>query len=160
MDNLWAPWRKEYIEQIGKEQGCFLCQELEKKDSAENLILYRGKHSFIILNRYPYSNGHVMVAPLRHTGNFEKLKGKELQEICILSQKLIAVLKKVYNPQGFNLGINLGRCAGAGLVDHIHQHIVPRWEGDTNYMLVTGKTKVIPEDLEESYKQIKKALNL
>ena len=160
MDNLWAPWRKEYIKQIGKEQGCFLCQELEKEDSAENLILYRGKYSFIILNRYPYSNGHVMVAPLRHTGNFEELKKEELQEIFTLSQKLIAALKKVYNPQGFNLGINLGRCAGAGLIDHLHLHIVPRWEGDTNYMLVTGNTKVIPESLEEGYKQIKKALNL
>jgi len=160
MDNLWAPCRKEYVSKIGKEKGCFLCQVLQKEDGPENLILHRGKHSFIILNLYPYNNGHLMVAPLRHIGNFEELKEEELQEIFTFSQKLIPVLKKVYNPQGFNLGINLGRCGGAGLIGHFHLHIVPRWEGDTNFMLVTGKTKVIPESLEESYKEIKKALNL
>lgn len=152
---MWAPWREEYVKKVDKFEGCFLCHYLERKDKLENLILHRGRHSFIVLNRYPYNNGHIMIAPFRHIGNFEDLKEEEIKEIFLLAKKIIPVLKRVYQPHGFNLGINLGRCAGAGLVDHFHLHIVPRWDGDTNYMPVTGGTKVIPEALEKSYRKIK-----
>ena len=128
------------------------------KDELNSLILYRAKYSFIILNRYPYSNGHLMIVPFQHTGNLEDLSDEELKEIFLLARKIIPILKKVYKPHGFNLGINLGRCAGAGLVDHLHLHIVPRWEGDTNYMPVVGATKVISESLKESYRRIKNAI--
>ena len=157
-ENLWAPWREEYVKKADNLKECFLCHYLTLKDGVKNLILYRGANSFIILNRYPYNNGHLMIAPIRHVGKLEELKEKELIELFSLIPKIILVLKKTYHPHGFNLGMNLGRCAGAGIKDHLHVHIVPRWEGDTNYMTVLSGTKVIPEALEESYKKIKEVV--
>lgn len=158
MKNLWAPWRREYVKNVDKVKGCFLCNCLKIKNESQDLILYKGENSFIILNRYPYNNGHLMIVPFKHTGNIEDLGEEETKEIFLLAKKIIPILKEVYNAQGFNVGLNLGRCAGAGVIDHLHLHIVPRWEGDTNYMAVTSKTKVIPESIEESYRKIKSAI--
>lgn len=143
------------MKKAGKVKGCFLCKYLKLKDMRKSLILYRGKHSFIILNRFPYNNGHLMIAPNRHLKNLEDLSEKEANEIFSLVRKIIPIFKKAYRPQGFNIGLNLGICAGTSVADHMHIHIVPRWEGDTNYMPVIGETKIIPESLQESYKIIK-----
>lgn len=158
MENLWAPWRGKYVKNIGKFKGCFLCHYLKVKDGSKSLILYRAKHSFVILNRYPYNNGHLLIASNKHTGDLTKLSEAEVAEIFLLARKIIPILKKIYHPHGFNIGLNLGRHAGAGVADHLHLHIVPRWEGDTNYMPVLGATKVIPESLEESYRRIKSTI--
>lgn len=155
MEKLWAPWRGKYVKNVGKVKGCFLCEHLKLKDACKSLVLYKGKHSFIILNRFPYNNGHLMIAPNKHLKNLEDLSDEEANEIFSLVRKIIPILKKAYRPQGFNVGINLGACAGTSVEAHLHLHIVPRWEGDTNYMPVIGETKIIPESLQESYKIIK-----
>lgn len=154
---LWAPWRREYVTKADSKE-CFLCEALKKVDGEENLILKRGKWSFIILNRFPYNSGHLMVAPLRHEGELLRLTQEEKKEIWELMELSLKLLSKVYNPHGFNIGINIGRPAGAGLITHFHLHIVPRWEGDTNFLPVFSQTKVIPEALEESYRRLKEGL--
>ncbi len=155
---LWAPWRKDYVTRVDKE-GCFLCQALRMEDGVDNLVLKRGKEAFIILNRYPYNSGHLMVAPLRHVGEILELKEEEERELWEFLKTGIRIIRKVYSPQGLNIGINLGRPAGAGLVSHLHIHIVPRWEGDTNFLPLLSETKVIPESLEESYKKLFEAFS-
>lgn len=155
MEKLWAPWRGKYVKNIDKVKGCFLCHAVKSKDDCKSLIPYRAKHSFVILNRYPYNNGHLLIAPIKHVKNLEDLNEKEVNELFLLVRKIIPILKKIYHPQGFNMGLNLGACAGTSVEDHLHLHIVPRWEGDTNFMPVVGATKIIPESLEESYRRIK-----
>ncbi|NJE42353.1 HIT domain-containing protein [Thermococcus sp. GR6] len=157
MKVLWAPWRIEYI-RSPKYDGCIFCDFPKENRDRERLILYRGKHSFIIMNNYPYNPGHVMIAPYRHVGKWEELTDEELLEIMKLSQIMIKALKKAMDPHGFNMGVNIGHVAGAGIDDHVHLHIVPRWNGDTNFMPVIADTKVIPESLEEAYDELKKAL--
>jgi len=158
LKTLWAPWRIEYI-RSPKHDGCIFCDFPKEDRDRERLILYRGEHSFIIMNNYPYNPGHVMIAPYRHVGKWEDLTDDELLEIMELSQLMIKALKKAMNPHGFNMGVNLGRVAGAGIDDHVHLHIVPRWNGDTNFMPVIADTKVIPESLEEAYDELKKAID-
>jgi ATP adenylyltransferase len=158
MKIMWAPWRIEYI-RSPKHDGCIFCDFPKENRDKERLILYRGKHCFIIMNNYPYNPGHVMIAPYRHVGRWEDLTDYELLEMMQLSQLMIKALKKTMNPQGFNMGVNLGRVAGAGIDDHVHLHIVPRWNGDTNFMPVIANTKVIPESLEEAYDELKKAID-
>ncbi|QDA31122.1 HIT domain-containing protein [Thermococcus indicus] len=158
MKTLWAPWRIEYI-RSPKHDGCIFCDFPKENRDRERLILYRGEHCFIIMNNYPYNPGHVMIAPYRHVGKWEDLTDEELLEIMKLSQLMIKALKKTMNPHGFNLGVNLGRVAGAGIDDHVHLHIVPRWNGDTNFMPVIADTKVIPESLEEAYDELKRAID-
>ncbi|NJE30913.1 HIT domain-containing protein [Thermococcus sp. 18S1] len=158
MKTLWAPWRIEYI-RSPKHDGCIFCDFPKENRDRERLILYRGKHCFIIMNNYPYNPGHVMIAPYRHVGKWEDLTEEELLEMMKLSQLMIKALKKTMNPHGFNMGVNLGRVAGAGIDDHVHLHIVPRWNGDTNFMPVIADTKVIPESLEEAYDELKKAID-
>lgn len=158
MKIMWAPWRIEYI-RSPKHDGCIFCDFPKENRDRERLILYRGKHCFIIMNNYPYNPGHVMIAPYRHVGRWEDLTDYELLEMMQLSQLMIKALKKTMNPQGFNMGVNLGRVAGAGIDDHVHLHIVPRWNGDTNFMPVIANTKVIPESLEEAYDELKKAID-
>jgi len=153
MKILWAPWRMEYIKS-GKTEGCIFCLKPRENRDKENLILYRGEKSFIILNRYPYNNGHLMVAPYRHLSELEMLDRDEMTEIMMLLSKSIVALKKEYNPNGFNVGVNIGRAAGAGIEDHIHFHVVPRWVGDTNYMPVLSETKVLPQLLQETYEKL------
>ncbi|NJE01191.1 HIT domain-containing protein [Thermococcus sp. JdF3] len=158
MKTLWAPWRIEYI-RSPKHDGCIFCDFPKENRDRERLILHRGKHCFVIMNNYPYNPGHVMIAPYRHVGKWEDLTEEELLEIMKLSQLMIKALKKTMNPQGFNMGVNLGRVAGAGIDDHVHLHIVPRWNGDTNFMPAIADTKVIPESLEEAYDELKKAID-
>ena len=158
MRRIWAPWRMRYIEAVGHE-GCVFCEKLECVDSdREELLLLRGKRCFIMLNLYPYTNGHLMVAPYRHVASIEMLEQDELVEFMELAQQGVRILKKAIVPQGFNLGINMGRVAGAGVQGHLHLHVVPRWEGDTNYMPVLSETKVIPDSLESVYDKLRKAL--
>jgi len=152
---IWAPWRMAYIKKAN-EPGCVFCKKLKKKDGPENLVLYRGQRSFIMLNLYPYTNGHVMVAPLKHIKDLEKLDTATLAEMIKLTQRMITVLKKVMRPEGFNVGINIGRVGGAGVLGHVHVHIVPRWNGDHNFMPVIGATRVMPQTLAEVYKILKK----
>lgn len=153
MENLWSPWRMEYITN-NRNEACAFCNEATKTDSAENLILYRGQRAFIILNRYPYTSGHLMVVPFAHFATLELLDTEtrsEMMELCTLA---VGVLRQVYHPQGFNIGINIGVAAGAGIEDHVHLHIVPRWVGDTNFMSSLAQTRVLPETLETTYARL------
>ena len=155
MRRLWAPWRMAYIKEIEKITECIFCSKpLEDKDD-KNFIVYRGKFTFVILNIFPYNSGHLMVAPYRHIGNLEDINKDESEELWHLLNISVKTLKEVFNPDGFNIGINLGKAAGAGFDEHVHFHIVPRWTGDTNFMPVLGETKVIPEALKETYERVK-----
>lgn len=159
MDRLWAPWRGVYI---GKEHGagCIFCEKLNAgadKDR-ENYVLFRGDKVFVILNIYPYNNGHLLVAPKRHVGDIEELAVDEMQELFAVTQRMVRVQRSAFNPDGFNVGINLGKIAGAGIPGHLHIHIVPRWGGDTNFMPVLGDVRVISEALEITYTKLKQAL--
>ncbi len=150
MQIIWAPWRMEYIQ--GKHLSeCLFCQKFSEKDDNTNYILYRGNLGFIILNTYPYNNGHLMVAPIRHIADITLLNEKELCKLMNLVQKGVEGLKEVYNPAGFNIGLNLGEAAGAGITDHLHIHIVPRWQGDTNFMPALCDTRVMPQYLRVTY---------
>jgi ATP adenylyltransferase len=152
MRRLWAPWRMVYILQE-KKRGCFFCKGLQERKDEENLILYRGKSASVIMNRFPYNNGHLMVVPKRHCLRLEDLNAKEGQELFHLLQVSLRVLRSSLNPHGFNVGLNLGKAAGAG-EEHVHFHIVPRWAGDSNYMPVLGETKIVPEYLTETYRKL------
>ena len=154
MKQIWASWRMQLIK-MGKPKGCFLCEGPKHKNDAQKYILYRGNDNFVILNSYPYNPGHLMVAPYRHVANLEDLTEEERIEHFQIVSQCIGVLKQEYNPEGFNIGINLGRAAGAGLEHHIHTHIVPRWQGDTNFMPVLADVKVLPEALAETYDKLK-----
>jgi len=154
MKYVWGPWRMEYI-LMEKPEGCILCEKPEEDNDEENCILYRGEKNFVILNRYPYSPGHLMVSPYRHTDSLEKLTEEERNEHFAIVSRCIEVLRKEINPDGFNLGINLGKVAGAGIDDHVHTHIVPRFQGDTNFMTVISDVRVVPEALAETYQKLK-----
>ena len=149
MKIVWAPWRIDYISGE-KEEGCIFCNKPNEKQDRKNLILYRGSAGFIIMNRYPYANGHLMAVPYRHTNDIFTLNEAERLEIMDLTIICTEILKML-KPEGFNIGMNLGKIAGAGIDDHIHFHVVPRWNGDTNFMPVIGETKVIPEYLDQTY---------
>jgi ATP adenylyltransferase len=157
MDNLWAPWRIEYI-LSKKPQGCIFCDKPSENNDKENLILFRGKHHFIILNAYPYNNGHMMIVPFKHISSLDGWNSEERQEMMDLADLAVILLKKAMNPDGFNLGINMGQAAGAGIDDHIHLHIVPRWNGDTNFMPVLSDTRVVSEYLKASYDKLMQIL--
>jgi ATP adenylyltransferase len=144
-----------YIEKHQDEEGCALCKALEWPDGPENLIVFRDQRAFVILNRYPYTSGHLMVVPYEHRPSLEELAPDIRAEIMELAALGIAVLRKAYNPQGFNIGINIGEVAGAGITEHVHLHIVPRWAGDTSFMSALGQTRVLPESLEDTYRRIK-----
>jgi len=155
MDYLITPWRKKYINNEIRNKECFLCKAIKSKNPKNKFILYKGKFSFIIMNLYPYNNGHLLIAPKKHVDSPLKVEEKVNIEIERLKLKSIDILKKVYKPHGFNIGMNLGRASGAGLPDHFHIHIVPRWEGDANFMALLGDTKMMFEGIEESYKKLK-----
>jgi ATP adenylyltransferase len=154
VDRLWTPWRMEYIRSTGDAAECIFCDLPARGDDEKNLILTRSERGFVILNAFPYNAGHLMVAPFRHVGELEEATGDELADLDALLQRSIGALKEEYQPQGFNIGMNLGRVAGAGIPDHLHWHVVPRWNGDTNFMPVVGQTKVLPELLVESYERL------
>ena len=144
---LWAPWRLAYIGEAGNQETCVFCAEAADERGEDSLVVARGEHAFVLLNKFPYSSGHVMVAPNRHVGEFGELTDQEALEIHRLAERAIATLAETYAPQGYNLGWNLGRIAGAGVLDHVHLHVVPRWAGDTNFMPVLADVKVMPEHL-------------
>jgi ATP adenylyltransferase len=153
---LWAPWRLEYVQAAGSEQGCVFCAALDGDDEAL-LVVHRGERAFVLLNKFPYSTGHLMVAPRRHVGEFGELDEDEALETHRLAAHALDVLRGTMSPHGFNLGWNLGRAAGAGVVEHVHLHVVPRWGGDTNFMPVLADVKVIPEHLAETRRKLAEA---
>lgn len=156
MDYLWSPWRYRYVSQAGKGKGCLFCAKaaLDPAQDRKELVLYRGRLNFVLLNLYPYTTGHVMVAPYAHVAQLDQLSQGELVEMMELAQRLQTSLHKSYNPEGYNLGMNIGKCAGAGVADHLHLHLLPRWIGDSNFMTVVGETRVQPEDLLTTYDKL------
>ncbi len=146
-----------YIEDTYHEDGCIFCNRLEVEDGPDNLILYRGALAFVILNRYPYTNGHLMVVPVVHQPSLEDLSPDEIAEVMALAQRSLAALRRSYGAGNFNLGINIGQAAGAGVAEHVHLHVVPRWAGDTNFMSSLAQTRVVPEALEATYWRLKEA---
>ncbi len=158
MKQIWAPWRLEYIQGIDKRQGCFLCDAWNNPDrDRENLVLGRGRLALVIVNRYPYNSSHLMVAPARHVGQMEEVSNDEAAEIWELATTCKLILHAVLHTEGTNIGINQGLCAGAGVRDHLHVHVVPRWEGDTNFMPVLAGIKVMPQALEACYNKLRPA---
>jgi ATP adenylyltransferase len=162
MDYLWSPWRYQYMTQVtqGKPPDCIFCEALQRNKDDETLIVYRGKKAFVILNRYPYTSGHVMIVPYAHVAELHLCEEGALPEIMALAQRVEGVFRKDYKPDGMNLGMNLGRAAGAGVTGHLHLHFLPRWFGDSNFMTVTSETRVHPEELSVTYQRLKSALNI
>lgn len=160
MERLWAPWRSRYIQEVADKnpEECFLCKAVQLKNPEEAYVLSISRTSFAILNIYPYNTGHLMVVPLRHVANIEELSEQEHADIGMMLARCVRAIKKAYSPHGINIGMNLGRAAGAGLESHLHFHIVPRWNGDTNFMPVVAETKVISEMLDDAFRKLKKAL--
>jgi ATP adenylyltransferase len=161
-DRLWAPWRMQYVaasKEPADGSGCIFCDKPAEDDDAANLIVHRSRHAYVILNGYPYNNGHVMVVPYKHVAEYHALDAEARDEVGELTALSLEVLGACYNPGGFNVGINQGAAAGAGIAAHLHQHIVPRWPGDTNFMPVIADTRVLPEGLAESYKKIRAAFD-
>ncbi len=154
MKRLWAPWRIDYI-RGEKPLGCILCDKPKEDRDQHNLILQRGEHGFVIMNLYPYNNGHLMVCPYKHVDTLEDLSDKALANLMQMVKGSLAVLRKSCSPEGANVGLNLGKAAGAGIDDHLHFHVVPRWVGDTNFMTVVSESRVIPEDIQETFRSLK-----
>lgn len=157
MKRIWAPWRMEYILN-SRQEGCFLCDICQDDRNRQNLVLKRGELTFLLLNKYPYNNGHLMIAPYRHVDRLESMNEREMGAMMQMASSACKALRKSLHPDGFNVGLNIGTAAGAGLKDHIHLHIVPRWEGDTNFMPVLGEVKIIPQPLDELWQQLKHTL--
>lgn len=159
MDRLWAPWRMAYVSGASKSDGCLFCAALAAGDDRASLILCRRPQAFLILNAYPYSAGHLMAVLNRHVGPLENATPEELAETMALVQSAVQGLTAVYHPDGFNVGVNQGRVAGAGIEDHLHVHVVPRWNGDTNFMPVLGEARVLPESLDATYERLRSVLS-
>lgn len=155
LDYIWTPWRMKYIQEHNHEQGCVFCKAVQAEDGPGNLIFHRGQDVFMILNRYPYTSGHLMCVPFAHVNQLGELQAPAHHEMMDFAVKAMEVLKLVYHPEGFNIGLNLGKAAGAGIADHLHMHIVPRWGGDTNFITSVGQTRVLPESLPETYRRVK-----
>lgn len=156
MDRLWSPWRYKYVSRTVASEGCVFCNKPSESDE-EGLILFRGRHNFVILNLFPYTSGHLMVVPYEHTAALETLNPETATEMMALAQRAVSCLKKVYRPEGLNLGMNLGECAGAGIAEHLHMHVLPRWQGDANFMTTVGETRVMPEDLSDTWRRLSAA---
>jgi ATP adenylyltransferase len=160
MRRLFSPWRKPYLtrdKDAEKANGCVFCAAAQAEDGPENLIIYRGSDAFVILNRFPYTSGHLMVLPFQHVADLGDTSPQTRAEMMELVNTSIEVLTRVYKPEGFNLGANLGTAAGAGIAEHLHLHVMPRWVGDTNFISTVGETRVLPETLEETWHQVKAA---
>ncbi len=160
MDYLWTPWRYQYMAEVtsGKQPECFFCDAVAGNRDDETLLVYRGKKMFVILNRYPYTSGHVMVVPYAHVAELNLCEPQTLTEMMELARRVEKAFKVGYKPDGMNLGMNLGKAGGAGVAGHLHLHVLPRWLGDSNFMTVTGETRVLPEDLKTTYEKLKRAL--
>ncbi|MGH9736100.1 MAG: HIT family protein [Candidatus Acidiferrales bacterium] len=160
MDYLWTPWRYQYISEATKSaSSCIFCEAIAANDDAKMLVVFRGKKNYVILNRYPYTSGHVMIVPYQHASDFAGADIDTMREMIQIAQRVQRVLEETYHPEGYNLGMNLGRAAGAGVQGHLHLHVLPRWCGDSNFMTVTGETRVEPEDLATTYKKLQAALS-
>ena len=157
MKQLWAPWRLAFIEQADHDTGCIFCEKPALRQDRQAYIVYRGRHAFVMLNIYPYNNGHLLVAPYQHIARLEDLPAAVLLDLMRLVQRAIKAIRRAYAPEGFNIGINQGRVAGAGIEHHVHLHIVPRWSADTNFMPLLGETRVLPQHLRASYVRLKAA---
>ena len=159
MNRLWAPWRLAYVSGAEPATGCVFCEALRGDDDRRRLVLHRGRTGFLILNAYPYAPGHVLAVVNRHVGSVEEATADELGEAMTLVQQATAALRRAYRPDGFNIGLNQGRVAGAGVEGHLHVHVVPRWNGDTNFMAVLGDVKVLPEALEATWERLRAAMS-
>lgn len=157
MDRLWSPWRYTYIRKATQEDECIFCAKLAENNDPENYIVYRGQLNFVLLNLYPYTNGHLMIAPYRHVATLEAADPETLAEMMTLLRECESHLRAIYNPKGINLGMNVGESAGAGVAGHIHMHMLPRWPGDANFMTVIGETRVLPETLDSTYSKLRTA---
>jgi ATP adenylyltransferase len=158
MDHLWTPWRYAYVTTAEKSSGCIFCELPKLGDDAQAHIVYRAQHCYVVLNAYPYTPGHVMVVPFQHLDELQKLPSAAAHEMIELTQRLESALRQLYSPDGLNLGMNIGKAAGAGVAGHIHMHVLPRWVADANFVSVIGETRVLPETLEVTYKRIRGAL--
>lgn len=155
MDYLWTPWRYAYVTQTDKAPGCIFCEKAKEKDDRKALIVHRGPRCYILLNAYPYTPGHVMVVPYEHLDELQKLPTPTASEMMALSQRMEGVLRELYKPDGINLGMNIGKAAGAGVAGHVHLHILPRWVADSNFMSAVAETRVLPETLETTWEKVK-----
>lgn len=158
MEYLWTPWRYRYVAEASKSDRCIFCDAGRSAEDEQTLVVLRGQKNFVILNRYPYTSGHVMVAPYEHVADFAAVEEETLAEMMRMAQRVQAALEKTYHPGGYNLGMNLGRAAGAGIPVHLHLHVLPRWAGDTNFMTVVGETRVEPECLSTTFARLREAL--
>jgi len=158
MDWLWSPWRYKYVSEASKSDSCIFCDALALDDDRKALILFRGKFNFIILNRFPYTTGHSMIVPFDHVADLSGCSPQSLAEMMHLAQRIEAALHDSYHPDGFNLGMNIGHCAGAGVLGHVHLHVLPRWTGDTNFMTTVGETRLQPEDLNLTFEKLGRSL--
>ena len=158
MDHLWSPWRYRYVSTAAKDDSCLFCRIAAETDDRANYVVLRAARNFVVLNRYPYTSGHLMIAPYAHVASIEDADPADLAEMISLAQLAEARLRRIYRPDGFNLGMNVGHSAGAGVAGHIHLHLLPRWIGDVNFMTAVGETRVLPEELETSFEKISAAL--
>ena len=159
MKTLWAPWRMDYL--LGKtdsETGCLFCVNVERPPSEANLIIHKGKHIMVMLNKYPYSNGHLLLAPIMHVSSIDELTESAVIQLALLCQISVKTLRRAYNPDGFNIGVNIGAAAGAGIPNHVHMHVLPRWSGDTNFMTSTAETRVLPEEIAVTYNRLQEII--
>jgi len=157
MDHLWSPWRYQYVQKEKTGSGCVFCLAAASEQDQDNLVVYRGRNNFVMLNLYPYSTGHLMVVPYQHVDNLQEATGETLEEMILLVRDAQRHLGTVYRAPGFNLGMNLGESAGAGIAEHIHMHVLPRWPGDTNFMTTVAETRVLPEDLPGTWRKLREA---
>ncbi len=155
MDRLWSPWRYQYVSRATPGDACIFCHKPAEQKDRENYVLYRGEHVFALLNLFPYTSGHLMIAPIRHVRDLSKLRPEEMQDILHHLGQTVGILKEVFCPNGFNVGMNLGRVSGAGIPHHLHFHVIPRWKGDTNFMPVLADVRIIPEHLQQTYRKLR-----
>lgn len=157
MDYLWSPWRYQYVSKAGAGGSCVFCEKIRQMEDRRNYILHRGKHNFVVLNLFPYTSGHLLIVPFLHAALLEDIPDEALVEMMQLTSDASRHLRAVYRPRGLNIGMNIGECAGAGVAEHIHMHVLPRWPGDVNFMTSVGETRVLPEALETTYEKLKAA---
>jgi ATP adenylyltransferase len=155
MDRLWTPWRYAYVSKAAPVNGCVFCEKAAPDNDEENLVVYRGELNYVLLNLYPYNNGHIMVAPYEHVATLEAVAEEAVIEMMRLARHAESILRRIYRPQGINLGMNIGQCAGAGVAGHIHLHLLPRWPGDVSFMTTVGETRVVPEDLQTTWQKLR-----
>jgi ATP adenylyltransferase len=159
MDRLWSPWRYQYISKANREEECIFCAKPAESRDEQNYIVHRGKRCFVLLNLYPYTSGHLMIAPYEHVATLEDAPLESLLEMMRLTREAERHLRRVYRPEGLNMGMNIGKCAGAGVAGHIHMHVLPRWTGDANFMSTVGETRVLPEELAETHRKLSQAFS-